>query len=175
MLTALTMLHKLTVFSLLLLCACPPSLYSADTALTPQTKDGFGAMLFFTEDLDFPKRFYAGGEITLDATTQVTVGKPFLMIVNFFGPGLSDSHEPQLAMDILISKPDGTEYMKAEGAQVWAGKYPFSASSTQLADAIVKITIEPGDPIGTYKAEVKLKDTIKKVEVDLEKEFTVTK
>src|SRR6266487_5504952 len=33
------------------------------------SKNGFSAMMFFTEDLDFPKNFAQGGDITLNATS----------------------------------------------------------------------------------------------------------
>jgi len=170
-----TLLNNTFTLTLIFLVGCLGFSYSGEPSLKSHTKDGFGSMLCFTEDLEFPKKFHEGGNITLDATTNVSVGKPFLMVVTFFGPGLPESKEPQLTMDILISKPDGTKYMKAEGAEVWFGQYRYSESSIQLANSIVKITIEPGDPIGSYKAEVKIKDAIKNVEIDLEKEFTVTK
>lgn len=169
-------IKKTTAISFLLLSFFTHSSFSADAFNAPQTKNGFGAMLFFTEDLGFPKKFHdGGGDIRLDATTHVTVGKPFLMIVNFFGPGLNGAKEPQLAMDIMISKPDGTSYLNAEGAEVWAGKYNYSPSSFQLANSIVKITIDPGDPVGTYNVKVRIKDAIKEVEIALEKDFIVTK
>ena len=169
------MLYRTIILTVFLLGICSVNSCWSEVSEEPQTKDGFGSMLCFTEDLEFPKKFHEGGDIRLDATTNVSVGKPFLMVVIFFGPGLPESKEPQLTMDILISKPDGTKYMKAEGAEVWFGQYRYSESSIQLANSIVKITIEPGDPIGSYKAEVKIKDAIKNVEIDLEKEFTVTK
>jgi len=91
-----TLLNKTFTLTLIFLVGCLGFSYSGEPPLKPQTKDGLGAMLFLTEDLEFPKKFSEGGEITLDATTNAKTGKPFLMIVNFLGPGLSATNEPQL-------------------------------------------------------------------------------
>jgi hypothetical protein len=142
----------------------------------PPNENGFGAMLLFTEDLEFPKRFYkGGGELVLNATTNLKVGVPFLILVNFFGPGLTASGETKTSMDLQILNPDGTTYTDKKNLQVWKGEYPFSATSLQLADSIVRMTIEPHYQIGTYDVKVTIRDEVKDVALSLSKSFTVTK
>jgi hypothetical protein len=142
--------------------------------LSQASKNGFSAMMFFTEDLDFPKNFAQGGDITLDATTSVRVDTPFLLTVSFSGPGVTSEGNADVALDITITKPDGTTYFEAKDAPAWKGRYPYSETSTQLAEAVVKLTIKSKDPVGRYTAKGTIRDKVKGIDLPIEKTFDVT-
>ncbi len=146
-----------------------------DRELYHASKDGFAAMMFFTEDLDFPKKFAHGGDITLNATTSVRVNSPFLLTVSFSGPGVQSGGGADVALDITVTKPDGTAYFEAKDVPAWRGRYPYSLTSTQLAEGVVKLTIEATDPLGRYTAKVKVRDKVKGIDLLIEKIFNVTK
>jgi hypothetical protein len=142
--------------------------------LSQASKDGFSAMVFFTEDLDFPKKFHEGGNITLNATTSVRINTPFLLTVSFSGAGIQRGGDADIALDITITKPDGTIYFQAKDVPGWEGQFPYSQTSTQLAEGVVKLRIEPKDPPGRYTARVIVRDKVKGINLPIEKTFDAT-
>jgi hypothetical protein len=118
----------------------------ADRELNRTSKNGFSAMVFFTEDLDFPKKFAEGGDITLNATTFVRVNTPFLLTVSFSGPGIRSEGDAKVVLDITIIKPDGTTYFEAKDVPGWEGR---------------------------YTARVKVRDKVKGIDLPIEKTFNV--
>ncbi len=72
-----------------------------------------------------------------------------------------------------ISPFDGSIYFQGRDAPCWTGKYPYTPDSTQVADAKVKLRIEPKDPAGEYSVEATVHDKIKKVDLSLKKTFDV--
>jgi len=157
--------------------AIPP--LNPDSSATPQTagtfpgssKDGFRAMLFFTEDLDFQKKFHEGGNINLKATSVVRKNIPFLVTISFAGPGVTGNGYAKVVIDLKITRPDGITYFEAKDVPGWDGIYKYSQRSMQLADAVIKMTIEPSDPLGKYNVNATVRDTVRGVSLVLEKEF----
>jgi len=143
--------------------------------LSQASKNGFSAMMFFTEDFDFPKTFAQGGDIALNATTSVRVDTHFLLTVSFSGPGVTSEGNADVALEITITKPDGTTYFEAKNAPAWKGRYPYSETSTQRAEAVVKLTIESKDPVGRYTAKGTIRHKVKGINLAIEKTFDVTK
>jgi hypothetical protein len=157
--------------------ANPDSSDSSQTTQIPHgaTKDGFSSTMYFTEDLDFQKKFHEGGNIILNGTTKVWVNVPFLVIITFSGPGMSSNGDAKITIDIKITKPDGTTYFEAKDVPGWDGKYRYSERSMQLADAVIKMRIEPTDPLGKYTVNATVRDSVKGVNLALVKAFDAKK
>lgn len=136
---------------------------------------GFTAHLWITEDEEFFRRFAQGGDVKFDGTTLVRRGVPVFLTLFIRGPGIDPSGAAEVTADIVVRKPDGTVYFEGKDAPCWTGKYPYSPDSTQIADAKVKLSIEPQDPAGVYTVEATVHDKIKKVDLTLKKTFNVPK
>ena len=136
---------------------------------------GFTAQLWVTEHEKFFHQFAQGGNVRFDGTTHVRRDVPVFLTFFITGPGLDASEAAEVTADIIVRKPDGTVYFEGKDAPCWTGKYPYSADSTQVGDAKVKLRIEPQDPAGEYSVEATVHDKIKKVDLTLKKTFDVAK
>ncbi len=134
---------------------------------------GFTAQLWMTEHEEFFHQFAQGGPVKFDGTTHVRRDVPVFLTFFITGPGLDDSGAADVTADIIVRKPDGTVYFEGKDAPCWSGKYPYAPDSTQVADAKVKLRIEPRDPAGKYSVEAAVHDKIKKVDLSLKKTFDV--
>ena len=134
---------------------------------------GFSAQLWLTEHEEFFREFAQGGNVRFDSTTDVRRDVPVFLTFFITGPGLDASGAADVTADITIRKPDGTVYFRGKDAQCWSGKYSYVPDSTQVADAKVKLRIEPKDPAGKYSVEATVHDKIKKVDLSLKKTFDV--
>ena len=136
---------------------------------------GFTAQLLMTENEEFFREFAQGGAVKFDGTTHVRRDVPVFLTLFITGPGLDASGAAEVVADIIIRKPDGTVYFEGMDAPCWTGKYPYTPESTQVADAKVKLRIEPKDPAGEYCVEATVHDKSKKVDLFLRKNFDVAK
>jgi hypothetical protein len=135
---------------------------------------GFTAQLWMTEHEEFFREFAQGGAVKFDGTSHVRRDVPVFLTFFITGPGIDASGAADVVADIIIRKPDGTTYFEGKDAPCWSGKYPYS-ESTQVADAKIKLRIEPKDPAGKYTVEATVRDKIKKAVVTLRKSFDVAK
>ena len=136
---------------------------------------GFTAQLWMTEHEEFFQQFAQGGDVKFDGTTDVRRDVPVFLTFFIAGPGVDASGAADVTADIVIRKPDGSIYFEGKDAPCWSGKYPYSPESTQVADAKIKLRIEPKDPAGKYTVEATVRDKIKKAVVTLRKSFDVAK
>ena len=136
---------------------------------------GFTAQLWMTEHEEFFQKFAQGGDVRFDGTSNVRQDVPVFLTFFITGPGIDASGAADVTADIVIRKPDGSVYFEGKEAPCWSGKYPYSPESTQVADAKIKLRIEPEDPVGKYSVEATVHDRIKKVDLTLKKTFDVTK
>jgi hypothetical protein len=175
--------REIVAFSiLLLLCSVPQSSRSQlmkdgkpVTGPNIGSARGFTAQLWMTEHEEFFQRFTQGGVVRFDDTSDVRRDVPIFLTFFITGPGLDASGAADVTADITIRKPDGNVYFQGKAAPCWSGKYPYSPDSTQVADAKIKLRIEPTDPGGKYTVEATVHDKIKKVDLPLKKTFDVAK
>jgi hypothetical protein len=134
---------------------------------------GFTAQIWITEREEFFHEFARGGVVKFDGTTTVRRDVPVFLTFFIAGPGIDASGAADVTADITVRKPDGTVYFEGKDAPCWSGKYPYSPDSTQVADAKVKLRIEPNDPAGKYSIEATVHDKVKKIDLSLKKFFDV--
>ena len=134
---------------------------------------GFTAQLWMTEHEEFFQKFAQGGAVRFDGTSDVRRDVPVFLTIFIAGPGVDASGAADVTADIVIRKPDGSVYFEGKEASCWSGKYPYSPESMQVADAKIKLRIEPKDPPGKYSVEATVHDKIKTVDLTLKKTFDV--
>ena len=172
--------HRIVALSVVLLLSAATSSHSQPlkdgkpvTGPNIASKQGFTAQLWLTEHEEFFHKFAQGGDVRFDGTTNARRDVPVFITFFITGPGLDASGAADVAADITVRKPDGTIYFQAKDAPCWSAKYPYSPESTQVADAKVKLRIEPKDPAGQYSVEATIRDKIKKIDLSLKKTFDV--
>ena len=103
-----------------------------------------------TEHEEFFQKFAQGGAVRFDGTGDVHRDVPVFLTIFIAGPGVDASGAADVTADIVIRKPDGSVYFEGKEASCWSGKYPYPPESMQVADAKIKLRIEPKDPPGKY-------------------------
>ncbi len=69
-------------------------------------------------------------------------------------------------VDYRVVKPDGSTYAEHKGATVWRSPPP-PANSLQVAQDQLYMKVEPEDPLGAYRVEATVRDTVTGREVHL--------
>jgi hypothetical protein len=145
-----------------------------DSANT-QTKNGFAAQLWITERFDTLRDWGKTEHAVLDATTKVKRNVPVTTAIIFTNPGLDASGLANVTCDIKVLKPDGSIYADGKNLPGLIGKPAPGSDRMELADAQMKLRIEPKDPPGTYTVHVVVHDNIKKIRLSLKKSFEVAR
>src|SRR5262249_37311027 len=73
-----------------------------------QSKNGFGAQLFFTEDQKFFDDWNKPETPQLNKTNKARRNIPIYTVLVFSNPGLADSETADVSCDITVCKPDGS-------------------------------------------------------------------
>jgi len=137
--------------------------------------NGFGAMLFMTED----ERMFADWDKPgVPHFTPVSVarrGVPICTVVIFVGGGLKTDGKAAVTFDVVIRKPDGSVYGKEKDLLGVQDKIDSAPGALQLSRDYMCVRIEPKDPVGIYTVEVVVEDHVKKLELRLKRRFTVEK
>jgi len=137
--------------------------------------NGFGAMLFLTEDEKMFANWDGPGGPHFKPVSVARRGVPVCTVLIFVGAGLKSDGKADVTFDVVVRKPDGSIYGKDKdmvGAQDQIDPAP---RALQLARDYMGIRIEPKDPAGIYTVEVLVRDNVKKVELRLKQRFTVEK
>jgi hypothetical protein len=146
-----------------------------DDSVALAETNGFGVQFFLVEG----EKFFADWEKPEPPHfTPVSIAKrgvPICTAVIFAGAGLRKNGKADVTFDVVIRKPDGSVYGKDKDMIGAQDKIDPAPRALQLARDYMGIRIEPKDPAGTYIAEVVVKDNVKKVELRLERRFTVEK
>jgi hypothetical protein len=74
-------------------------------------------------------------------------------------------------LNIEVVKPDGYMYSTMTGDELWIGKP--APSNLQLGPRYMKISIDPGDPAGTYKVKAYARDRISGTMLALQSQFDI--
>lgn len=133
----------------------------------------FGAMLLLTDE---PQEFidaWEKPETPAIKTTDVAKrGIPIVAFVLFVGckevKGVCNS-----TVDFTVLRPDGSEYAKASGAELWKDKPAPAADVIELSLANLGIRIEPEDPSGRYLVKAFVHDLNAFKTIAVEQAFTV--
>lgn len=133
----------------------------------------FGAMLLLS---DKPDEFIADWSQpdmpSISTTSEARRGEPIVGFVLFVGCKELDAVCSSV-VDFTVLKPDGSEYAKIAGAELWKGKPAPPEDRIQLSLANLGIRIEPEDPSGEYTVKARVTDLHALRTVELERRFVV--
>jgi hypothetical protein len=132
----------------------------------------FGAMLLLTDHpYEFVEEWKRPELPTIHTTTVAERGRPIAAFVIFLGCK-EISGNCKSTVDFTILRPDGTEYGKQDGLELWSGPTP-AENVIQLGRASMGVEIEPNDPAGKYVMKARVHDLNASATIDLVQEFTV--
>ena len=146
----------------------------ADTD-TQKARDGFGAMLLLIDDPKFFEDWKKPEPPRLTTVTNATRMVPIHATVIFAGAARNKNGEANVTCDVTIRKPDGSVYGQRKGLVATDGPGTLSPTTLQLARERLAVRIEPHDPSGTYRVEVTVRDKVRKIDLPLTQQFTVSR
>ena len=134
------------------------------------TRDGFGAMMMITPDVEQFWAAWAGPSPPQLVTTDRAVrNRPVHAMLIFTGcrAGADGNCDVDAAFTILA--PDGSRYGEVLRGKVWEGPPP-PGRNLQLSVGSVALRVEPHDPLGTYTIRAELTDRVAGTSVSVERE-----
>ena len=136
-----------------------------------KTSHGFAAMLLNTADSDWWEKWnkpepphYTKAETVRKGGQIVTL----IFIVNA-APGADGA--VNVLCDINVLRPDGSQSLGVKDQPCLQGKQSGSPTNLRLSPAAQTFIGEEGDPPGTWKVDITVRDTVSKVSLDLHTSF----
>lgn len=138
-----------------------------------KAKNGFGSILIITNETDFFEKWHTPSEtFEYETLKNVEKGDYFIIAIIFINPGVSSGGNTDITYDVKITNPDGTTYANVPNLNVW-NREPPKVNTLGLSERYLTIKMEPGDQVGKYKVETKVRDRMKNVEYILTRDYTV--
>ena len=137
--------------------------------------NGFRAILYLTTNQVFLTRTNGFGLARFTPCSKVKRGVWFYPAVVFASPGLQSDGKAAVRLDLLVRRPDGSVCNDLEGMVATRESFDLADKRFHLVRDTQSTCLEPDDPVGTYTVEAVLRDTVKKVDLRLQKRFTVEK
>ena len=126
------------------------------------------AQLLIVSDPAFLKKWDRPAEVfAYEGVDQVRRGQYFTIIVAFANPALDPSGSARLVVDYTLRKPDGSLYGEMRGLPAWNGSPP-KPNILELSQKYLVARIESTDPLGLYRVEATLLDSVSGKKISLE-------
>lgn len=137
-----------------------------------KSKNGFGGWIILTDDLAWEKQWNSKSTYMPKFTVakEVKRGKGMELLVAFSNPKLDATGNSVLKYDVAIVKPGGKVDIIHANETCFSGPPP-EARGIAMCGAAIQIAMDDSDPLGDWKFEVLLKDTVGGTVLDLATSF----
>ncbi len=137
-----------------------------------KTAGVFGAMLLVTPDAD---RFFAtlrtalerGEDPEVETTLRARRGDSVSAVIVISRCATDPAGNCDTTVDYRVVAPDGSEYARFAGAEVWSGKPGPPAGVLQPGVTNLDLRIEPDDPLGDYRVEANVWDRVSGIQLSV--------
>jgi hypothetical protein len=72
---------------------------------------------------------------------------------------------------IKVTRPNGTVSVDTPGRRCLKGRLQGAVTNVRLCEAVIAFSADPGDPAGTWRIEVTVKDVNRDTEIPVEASF----
>lgn len=136
-------------------------------------RDGFGAMLLLTHDLDgFLRAWNGPTPPNLPTTSQVERGRPVNVMLLFYGCGAGQDGNCNVTAEYTILQPDGRPYGQPQSGAVWQDM-ALDQPSLRLATSGLALRVEADEPLGNWILRARVTDHVRGVTLHVENRLTV--
>lgn len=143
------------------------------------TEGETSAVLVFTKDADFGRRWYSTTAPphvpTVSINNVLHAGERAFVYLTFNRPGTDEEGIADLSLAIEITDPDGRPYGKFSDLPAMEPGFQPKPELLYLAQPHVEIRIEDKDPEGIYRIVATLHDKVRDVSLVTESTFVVVK
>jgi len=138
-----------------------------------KSKNGFGANLVSVNEKNFFKVWNTPSKtVNIDVIDTIHREYELIFPIMFGGCQTNKENKCNIVGDFLILAPDGSIYTDVKNILIFKDK-PQPNHALNVSTEYIKIIIEKKDLLGKYKVKAHITDTIKKINLDIEKSFTV--
>jgi len=151
------------------------SLKGAANAAATRRDDVFGGSLTITTDADWRKQWNdaRGGMPRFTEASGISRGRRIWVLVFFANARTDLGGNVSVECDVRFVRPDGTAAYEQTDLPCFKGRIEGPPGNLRLAAQQIEFVGDEKDPPGTWRVEVKLRDTGAKREVPLVGVFTL--
>ena len=151
------------------------SLQGAAKAAATKDPSTFGGSMTVTTDQDWRTQWIdAHGAVPKFAeATSIPRGKKVWVLIFFSNARTDLGGQVNVVCDLRFLKPDGTTAHEQKDLACFKGRIEGAPGNLRLATQQIEFVGDAKDPPGTWRVEVKLRDTNSKTEVPLLSVFTL--
>lgn len=153
---------------------------ASDGTVVPETPsrktiNGLGVSLVITADTDWQAKWETPSHVAPNFTeaTSVSTGGQLTILTFVVNPRPDAREELNVTSHIVVTRPNGTTSVNAPGLRCLSGKLAGPPQNVRLCEAVIQFSADPGDPEGTWKVNVTVRDENRATEVPVEGRFAL--
>lgn len=132
-----------------------------------KTKDGFGAQLLITDNLDFYEDWKKPEMPRISVAKTMAIGEMVIPLVIYVNPKKNGDGRIDVTCDFMIVRPDGSIAQEIPNVPCGSGEFKAPQYNLQLSQSELRWSADKGDPVGEWKFKVTIKDNNRGVEIPL--------
>lgn len=138
-----------------------------------KSKSDFAGSLLATTDDDWEQKWNTPPETKphFSKADVVPYGKKVFVLTFFANPSRDSLGDSNVRCDLKITAPTGKVSLENKDMNCFSGRIAGSPYNMYLSAPVIAFSGDPDDPPGTWVVEVKLRDTIRNVELPLRTVF----
>ena len=151
---------------------------SPDGKVIPETparkaRNGLGVSLVITADPDWQVKWDTPSHVipNFNRAEKVSTGGRLSILTFVVNPKPDASNNLNVSSHIEVTRPNGTSSVNTPGLRCLAGKLAGPATNVRLCEAVVQFSADPGDPVGSWKVKVTVRDENRATEIPVEGSF----
>jgi hypothetical protein len=139
--------------------------------------NGFGALMALSGNPDWQEQVRRAdgphGLPVINATRGVMIGGKVWLLVLFTNPLPDQNGAVRISAHVVVTLPDGTAAIDGPNIVCFDGPISGGAQLVRICNTNVQLGIDAGDPTGTWRIVVTVRDENRKTDVPLEDTLVV--
>ncbi|MDN3519154.1 hypothetical protein QWY84_16180 [Aquisalimonas lutea] len=148
---------------------------SIDETPYRKTVEGFSAGFWLTKEESFFSDWDNSAPPELEVAREARRNEPLYTVVLFNNPGRTSEGRAEVTLDLILKYEDGSTTLELEDISCWSGSLGGEPRMLHLCPSYLALTMEAADPLGEYTARIVVRDHVKDVELELERQYILRK
>ena len=138
-----------------------------------KARNGLGVSLVITSDPDWQVKWDTPSHVVpnFNEAEKVSPGGRLSILTFVVNPKPDASNNLNVSSHIEVTRPNGTSSVDSPGLRCLAGKLAGPATNVRLCEAVIQFSADPGDPVGSWKVKVTVRDENRATEIPVEGSF----
>lgn len=147
----------------------------ADSTASRKAPNGFAGSLLISTDAEWRRKWGTPGDAVpqIAQADVVSRGTKLWTLVFFSSPQLDSAGRANVICDLKFVKPDGKTALDQKGIACFKGVLGGDPRKVYLSTQTIEFIGDPGDPTGTWRIQLILRDMNGRTELPLFTAFTL--